>query len=106
MAERGTGIPVPPKLSQRELRRLALTKHHVSKKPEVVEEIEEEVPVEEVREDAVGAQPIAEASETIAQPGTAIVRSKALEEIANSFKAEPDAVPKKRYKVISIGEKK
>ena len=85
---------------------MAISQRAIKEKPKEIEEVKEEVPVEEVREDAVGAQPIVETSEMIVEPGTAIIRSKALEEIANSFKAEPDAVPRKKYKVISIGEKK
>ena len=103
MANRGAGVPAPPKLSQREQKRLAISQRAIKEKPKEIEEVKEEVLVEEVREDAVGAQPIVETSETIAEPGTAKIRSKVLEEIENSYKKEPDAVPKKKYKVISIG---
>ena len=76
-----------------------VTSTHIRKK------IEEEAPVvEEVREEsAVAAQPIQEPDNVIVEPGTAKIRSKVLEEIENSYKKEPDAVPKKKYKVISIG---
>lgn len=99
MAERAAaGSPVAvPRLSQRELRRLEYTGHR--------KKVEEEAPVvEEVREEsAVAAQPIQEPDNVIVEPGTAKIRSKVLEEIENSYKKEPDAVPKKKYKVISIG---
>lgn len=77
--------------------------------PEIVEDEIEEVPVaEEVREakeePAVVTQPVEEPVNTTAEPGTAIFRSKALEEIENSYKKEPAEVPIKKYKVISIGK--
>ena len=103
-----------PRLSDRELRRLAHTKHSKGKTPEVVEEVKEEIPVvEEVREEiveeikeepAAAVEPIEELEESAVEPGTARIRSKAVEEIENSFKNEPARVPLKKYKVISIGK--
>lgn len=103
-----------PRLSDRELRRLAHTKHSKGKMPEVVEEVKEEIPVvEEVREEIVEeikeepaavVEPIEELEQPAVEPGTARIRSKALEEIENSFKKEPAKVPLNKYKVISIGK--
>lgn len=102
-----------PRLSDRELRRLAHTKHSKGKTPEVVEEIKEGIPVveevreeivEEIKEEPAAVEPIEELEQPAVEPGTARIRSKALEEIENSFKKEPAKVPLKKYKVISIGK--
>lgn len=109
---------VAPSLSNRELRRLANTKHAKEKKysadpVSIAEEkpVEEEIKVREENnwvkvEETISEKTVEAPEETIAKPGTAIVRSKVLEEIANKYQAEPQEKPKKKYKVISIGEKK
>lgn len=68
----------------------------------------EEQNVETIKKEefAVTAQPIEEPEKPAVKPGTAVLRSKALEELENSFKAEPEEKPKKKYKVVSIGDKK
>lgn len=101
----------PQKLSDRELKRLENTKHSEGKVP-AVKEIpipEEEVKVESVIKEEVPVRDtvIIEKKEvedaagdpTIAEPGTAVVRSKVLEEL----EAEK---PKKKYKIVSLGDKK
>lgn len=95
-----------PKLSDREKRRLDNTKHSEGKitpaipKSIVKEEVrvEEDKTIEGKEENAVVAQPTVEASRSIAEPGTAMIRSKVLEELEK--KADK---PKKKYKIISIG---
>lgn len=105
----------PPKLSNRELRRLENTKHSKGRQSPVVEDIsipeevkvepviKEEVPVrveiiEEKKEteSAVIEQPVVEQDSATAEPGTAVVRSKVLDELNKK--------PKKKYKVISLGK--
>ena len=55
-----------------------------------------EIPVEAVKEEsAVVAETVAEFSENIAEPGTAIIRSRALDELQQNK-------PRKKYKVISL----
>ena len=94
-------------LSLREKRRLANTIHPEGKHTAVPtveaepikEEIREEIPVEAVKEEsAVVAETVAEFSENIAEPGTAMIRSKVLEEL----EASKTQKPKKKYKIISI----
>lgn len=118
MAERAvTGHKVTaPRLSDREKRRLENTRHSEGKvspaaPTKIVDPkpVEEEVRVEEKivetiknEEPAVSAQPIEEPVKPVAKPGTAVIRSKVLDELANSYKAEPDEQPKKKYKIISI----
>lgn len=117
MADRLGDVPSmhPPKLSNRELKRLENTKHSEGKQSPVVEKIsvpeevitepviKEEVPVrveiiEEKKEteSAVIEQPIMEQDNATAEPGTAVVRSKVLEELNRK--------PRKKYKVISLGK--
>lgn len=115
MAERAATVHAvaAPKLSTREIRRLEHTKHPegrispIIKKPVEEEPIieEAEIRVDDIIENNEPAELVTE--EPVienAEPGTAFVRSKALEEINNSYKATPDTVPKKKYKVISLGE--
>ena len=107
-------------ISKREQRRLENTKHPEGKanpQPKKVTEapvevstmsLRKTVPVREddlneITESAVPAPTIVEPDQTDVQPGTAVIRSKVLEEIANKYKEEPDEKPKKKYKVISIG---
>lgn len=79
-----------PRLSYREQKRLEHSKL-AKKMLENVEEVIEETPVaEEVREEKVVAQPIEELAHTDVAPGTAIVRSKVLEELENSYRKEPE----------------
>lgn len=112
MSERAAAVDATavPKLSQREQRRLAMTKHPEKKPQEVKveEEVKEDIPVAEVREEkkepAVSVQIIGEHDSAIAEPGTARIRSKALEEIEQGFKKDPEKVPRKKYKVISLKE--
>lgn len=115
MAERAAIVHAvaAPKLSTREIRRLEHTKHPegrispIIKKPVEEEPIieEAEIRVDDIIENNEPAEPVTE--EPVienAEPGTAIIRSKVLEELANSFKIEPEEKPKKKYKVISLGE--
>lgn len=104
MAERGSvnSKTLPRQLSKREQRRLENTKHPKGKKIaeapiEDTESIKNIVPVR-VEEEIQEKEP-AIPEETIVEPGTAIIRSKALEELENN-KVEK---PKKKYKIISIG---
>lgn len=125
MSQERARVPARTRQSQREQRRLENTKHPEGKPnaPAVeVDEastekqvlpIQEKVPVrveEDIKEvekkAAASAETIAEPDKTTVKPGTAIVRSKVLDEIANKYKQEPDEKPKKKYKVISIGDKK
>ena len=100
----------PKKLSDRELKRLENTKHSEGKIPAVkkIPIPEEEVKVEPVikeevpvRDEVIKENEVENAAgdPTIAEPGTAVVRSKALEEL----EAEK---PKKKYKIVSLGDKK
>ena len=111
------------RLSEREQRRLKYTKHpegkcdvpavQVDEAPVEVQivPLKEEVPVreeniKEITESAVPAPAIVEPEHTDVIPGTAVVRSKVLDEIANKYRQEPQEKPKKKYRVISIGDKK
>ena len=110
-------------LSQREQRRLENTKHPEGKRDAFAAEVteapvevqivpfKEEIPVreenlQEITESAVPAPAIVEPETTNIRPGTAVVRSKVLDEIANKYRQEPQEKPKKKYKVISIGDNK
>ena len=111
-----------PKLSQREQRRLKYTKHPEGKQsPEEpsteekkiieplneevqvrVQEVQEEKQVEEKKQEpkkeaVATVQIVGETSEKIAEPGTAIIRSRALDELQQNK-------PRKKYKVISLGK--
>lgn len=97
-----------PSLSDREKRRLNNTKHSEGRvSPVILKEIVETEPVEEVKvrvEEQIETiqepeKPIVLPDNTIAEPGTAMIRSKVLEELEN--KAEK---PKKKYKIVSIGK--
>ncbi len=105
--------PVHPsarRVSTREAKRLQFTNRPEKKRVAVPEEkdiIIEEPMIEEtvhIEEPAAVAEPIEELDETIVEPGTAIIRSKALEELENFYKKEPEKVPKKKYKVVSLGK--
>lgn len=106
--------PVAPSLSDREKRRLDNTRHSEGRvSPVIPEEIVEAKPVEEVKvrveekvetiqekeETAVVAEPIVELDDATVEPGTAMIRSKVLEELESKVEK-----PKKKYKVISIKE--
>ena len=114
MADRAATVHTvaAPKLSTREQRRLEHTKHPEGRLSPIVKKSVEEQPiieeaeirVDDIIENNEPAEPVVE--EPVienAEPGTAVIRSKALEEINNSFKATPDAVPRKKYKVVSLG---
>lgn len=101
IAERGSAnIALPRQLSKREQRRLENTKYPKGKIAEApiedTESIENIVPV---RVEETQEKEPAVPEETIVEPGTAIIRSKALEELEKN-KVEK---PKKKYKIISIG---
>lgn len=115
IADRGSQFAVPLGLSKREQRRLENTKHperkiaekfskveEVSAEPTVeeevpvrVEEIVEEKKTEEQRAAAV-VVPIEGSGDTIVEPGTAMIKSKVLDELQNK--------PRRKYKVISLGK--
>ena len=106
MAERGErNYNARPSLTNRERKRLENTKHSEGKEFSAVIP-EEEVKVEPVIKEEVPVRneiiiekemENAAADETIVQPGTAVVRSKVLEEL----EAEK---PKKKYKIVSLGK--
>lgn len=123
MSQRGSFKERTRQLSKREQRRLENTKHpegkHDAFAAEVTEApvevqvvpLKEEIPVreenlKEITESAVPAPAIVEPETTNVRPGTAVVRSKVLDEIANKYRQEPQEKPKKKYKVISIGDNK
>ena len=107
-----------PQLSDREKRRLENTKHpegrispvipNMAVETEPVEEVKvrvEEEKVETVKtveeiKPAVVEKTIDELDNTVVEPGTAMIRSKVLEELDKQAEK-----PKKKYKIISMGNK-
>lgn len=92
----GLAYTGPKRISSREKKRLQFTNRTEMQKEIIPEEtIEKEV--------AVVAQPIDETSQNEIKPGTAIIRSKVLEELDEDYSKEPVKKPIKKYKVISLG---
>lgn len=94
----GSEYTGPKRISSREQKRLQFTN-----RPEVKQEIIPEETIEKEKEAAVVVKPIGETSQKDVKPGTAVIRSKALEELNEDYSKEPVKKPIKKYKVISLG---